>query len=227
MRIIAKFSIDDRVKYISHLDTMRAIHRGMARANIPIEFSGGFNPHPKIAFAFALPVGTTSTGEYMDIEVKHPMDPSALKERVNSVLPKGIQILAAREIDEALPSLTSMIERAEYRVNIPYLTDDMDDFFQKFLNQKNIIIDKKTKKGIRKMDIREMIFSLEVIKKWESRIEFKTQLMCAGQSNLNPELLVRAMAEFANIDYAQHLPKFHRDEMYIYRNNRWITPLEL
>ncbi len=227
MRIVAKFSIQDRVKYISHLDTLRAIQRAMARADIPVEFSDGFHPHPKFSLAFALSVGMTSEGEYMDVNLKHPMTLCEFKEDMNRVLPKGISILEVKELADNIPSLASMIERAKYVIDMPYVREDMDNFLQEFLNQGNIIVEKRSKKGIRQIDIRDMIFSLEVAEYLSKSVKLRAILECSGQSNLNPKQLMQGIAKFADIDYDESLFNIHRSEMYLYRDNSWITPLEL
>lgn len=227
MRIVAKFSIQDRVKYISHLDTMRAIQRAMTRANIPIEFSEGFHPHPKFSIAFALSVGMTSEGEYMDISLRESMEPYIFKTNMNRALPKGISILEAKEISEDLPSLASMIDRAEYIIEMPYEKDDINSILEEFLNKKSIIVEKQGKRGVRYIDIRNMIFSIEVVERLSKSIKIKSILKCSDKKNLNPKLLIQAMTKFANINYDEALYSIHRVEMYIYRDNCWITPLEL
>ena len=92
MRMIVEFTREARVKYISHLDLVRAMQRTMRRGKIPIAFSQGFNPHPKLAFASALPVGVTSSSEFMDIILSQSMEISELIRRFNVALPKGISV---------------------------------------------------------------------------------------------------------------------------------------
>ena len=81
MRILLEYTRGERVKYISHLDLMRAMQRAVRRAELSIAFSQGFNPHPIMAFASALPVGTTSEREYMDILLTKPVSLSELKRK--------------------------------------------------------------------------------------------------------------------------------------------------
>jgi radical SAM-linked protein len=67
MRLVIKYTKEERVKYISHLDFLRLVQRAIRRADIPVAYSQGFNPHPRLSFASALAVGVTSEGEYLDI----------------------------------------------------------------------------------------------------------------------------------------------------------------
>ena len=75
MRLVVKYTKGEKVKYISHLDFMRLVQRALRRAEIPVAYSKGFNPHPRLSFASALAVGTTSDGEYLDIILEKEMDP--------------------------------------------------------------------------------------------------------------------------------------------------------
>jgi len=69
-KLLIKYTKEDRLKFISHLELIRVIERALRRGNIPLKFSEGFNPHPKISFAAPLSVGVSSQGEYMTVEVE-------------------------------------------------------------------------------------------------------------------------------------------------------------
>ena len=75
MRLIVRFERLEEIKYISQLDMLRTIHRALRRADIPVAYSEGFNPQPKVSFGFALSVGLVSYGEYMDIQLKNDIAP--------------------------------------------------------------------------------------------------------------------------------------------------------
>ena len=90
MNIRMKFLKDEEVKYISHLDLMRTFQRAMRRAKIPMVYSAGFNPHPEMSFAQALSLGIASVGEYLDIKTKDNINIRELKDKLNNVLPTGL-----------------------------------------------------------------------------------------------------------------------------------------
>ncbi len=92
------FSKGEEVKYISHLDLMRSLERALRRADLPLDYSLGFNPRPKISIAAPLAVGVTGTAELMDVILYRPVDPQSLLERLNASLPGGVRILAARNV---------------------------------------------------------------------------------------------------------------------------------
>lgn len=86
------------VKFISHLDLMRAFERAIRRANLPAAYSQGFNPRMKIKWGQALKVGQTSESEFMEIVFESAIFPQEVKDRLNNVLPAGIRILTAEGI---------------------------------------------------------------------------------------------------------------------------------
>ena len=91
-----KFIRGEEVKFISHLDLMKVFERASRRANIPIAYSQGFNPHAHLIFGLPLSVGVTSQAEYADIELTEELDPENFMLGLNKQLPKGLIIVAAK-----------------------------------------------------------------------------------------------------------------------------------
>ena len=125
-----KYAKKDGARYVSHLDLQRIFGRALRKAKIPVTYSQGFNPHPKLAFGSALGVGVTSSSEYIDIEVYREMDLEEYVLALNSVMPEGIEILGVRSlalIDNApkIPALMSVIDIAEYEITF-YNKEDPD-----------------------------------------------------------------------------------------------------
>ena len=164
-KIRIKFSKGEEVKYISHLDMVRAFIRAMRRARLPVAFSEGFVPREKISFSHPLPLGLTSKSEYADIEFSNFINPGELKERLNKELPPGLRIEEAEIVSLKSKSLMATFDCAEYEVKLSDLRCQIADIrerISKFLKQKEIIIKRKTKKGIREIDIRPLILKLEL-----------------------------------------------------------------
>lgn len=193
MRMIAKFAIGEELKFCSHLDTQRIFIRGIARANIPVEFSQGYNKHPKLSMALALPVGETSESEYIDIAMAQPLEGDAFVERMNRALPQGIRIRQAKLSPGEQKSLTALVYAADYRVVLREKTD-LQQKIVEILDKDDIIIDKKTKAGIAPTDIRGMILKLE---QTEQGSVF-CRLRC-GVVNLKPRDLMQTLAPGAQI----------------------------
>ena len=93
MKARIKFEKTGVMKYVGHLDTMRFFQKAMRRAQIPIKYSEGFNPHQIMSFASPLGVGVTSGGEYMDIELKEVIDPGQAMDALNGAMVEGVRIL--------------------------------------------------------------------------------------------------------------------------------------
>jgi radical SAM-linked protein len=117
-RLRITFAKGEPIKYISHLDLMRTWERALRRAQVPLAYSEGFNPRPKISIAAPLPVGFTGRGEVMDVVLSRRTSPYNFAKRLKSQLPPGLEILSVEEVYLSLPSLPSQMRYAEYRVAV-------------------------------------------------------------------------------------------------------------
>ncbi|MEZ4319088.1 MAG: TIGR03960 family B12-binding radical SAM protein [Myxococcota bacterium] len=111
-------------RFLSHLEAMNAWIRALRRAKVPIAYSNGFHPHPRVAFSSAMPMNQASIGEYMDITLTERRDPAELLERLKSVLPSGFGIHGVQEVAMNAPALMAMVHGAAYTVYFPQLTHD-------------------------------------------------------------------------------------------------------
>ncbi|MCB9678493.1 MAG: TIGR03960 family B12-binding radical SAM protein [Alphaproteobacteria bacterium] len=109
-------------RYLSHLEAMHAWVRALRRAKVPVAYSQGFHPHPRVAFSSAMPQNQASIGEYMDLVLTERRDPVELVERLSSVLPAGFGVHGVQEVDMRAPALMSLVEGAVYTVYFPHLT---------------------------------------------------------------------------------------------------------
>lgn len=117
-RLRIRFSRGEAVKYITHLDMMRFWERALRRAGIPLAYSPGFTPHPRISLAAPLPIGVTSEAELMDIFLTKRISPHSFIQATSRQLPPGIDILEVQEVSLELPSLQSQLRYAQYRVEV-------------------------------------------------------------------------------------------------------------
>lgn len=108
MRLIANFHKGEALRFISHLDIQRLLQRALKRADMPVSYSQGFNPHPLLAFSSALALGYTSDAEWMDVRMEEAVDPQEFPARLNAVLPEGLRVVRAMEIPMELPTLTAL-----------------------------------------------------------------------------------------------------------------------
>ena len=188
------FSKTGYAKYVSHLDLMRMFQRAFKRAELPIAYSNGFNPHQKISIAFPLPLGVTGTKEYMDVELTESLLFSELIERLNNALPTDIRIL-----DAHIPEIkTSQIKWAAYSVDLElkHPISNLAQKIQNVLEQPTLIVDKKTKKGVAETDIRPMIHTVQIHQKSDIEVKLNLLLSCADGSNLKASTLIDALKKY-------------------------------
>lgn len=128
MRLRVRYSVSGKIRFISHLDLMRAFFRACIKKDIPVAMSQGFSPHLKISFGPPLSLGMTSSEEYLDMYMVKPVDLVWFKENFQGGLPEGIGIEDVYEVPKDAPSLCVSLNRAVYKIKIPEgITNDIVD----------------------------------------------------------------------------------------------------
>ncbi|HEA47273.1 MAG TPA: TIGR03960 family B12-binding radical SAM protein [bacterium] len=206
-RIRIKFTKGEEIKYISHLDLVRVFTRTMRRARLPVATTCGFVPREKISFSPPLPLGLTSQGEYADIEFSDFINPEKLKARLNEELPSGLRVKEAESIPLKSKSLMATFDCAEYEVKVPLnKIQDPGSRILEFLAQREFIIKRETKKGIKEIDIRPLILKLELsdlissnILKMLLKIKVRPQEVARALLNLSKEETLKLVIERKNL----------------------------
>lgn len=204
MRLIVGFKKVDRMKYISHLDLMRTMQRAFNRADIPVAFTEGFNPHPRFSFAAPLSLGISGEHEIMDVMLKETFLPRVFAERMNQYLPKGIRIVWCGFVKDNKPSLMSAITHADYAIKLRERDDSIAKKIAELMSVDCVNIEKKTKKGIKTVNIRPMIEQLSV----EDDQEIQCTIATGSKNNLNPKLLMEALFKNGEKRYDNITRKF-------------------
>jgi radical SAM-linked protein len=124
MRIRITFMKQGPLRYTGHLDLHKLWERAARRAELPLAYSLGFHPQPKMNMAAALPLGFSSRCEVMDMKLEHEIPLENLPARLNTTLPSGIQVVGVEQVDERAPALQTQVWAAEYEVT---LTEPVDD----------------------------------------------------------------------------------------------------
>ncbi|MBR6332427.1 MAG: TIGR03936 family radical SAM-associated protein, partial [Dehalococcoidales bacterium] len=171
MRI--KYSRSEELKYIGHLDMMRAWHRILRRARVPLAYSEGFNPHPKMVFASPLALGILSTGELLDIYLtSDALSASAFTAMVNRELPQGLDVIQTAIVPNELPPMPAMVCQAEYVIKAEHSDPThLENKIQEILSADHIDWE-QTKKGVVKVyDIREKIYDLALLSSSDGIVE--------------------------------------------------------
>jgi len=229
-KIRAQIRKDSPVKFVSHLDYAKVLERAIRRAELPIAFSEGFNPHMKISFGTVLPVGMTSETEFADFELTHSMEPQLFKEILNRQMPHGFRIIAAKDIPLSTPSLMAQLNLAKYMVVVEftdYLTfDELKEKVNTFLALDSIWIEKTTKSKTRNTDIRAMIHAINVVGFAANVGELEMFLSIGNQGNLRPEQVLAAMQKYGFVE-EYIINSLHRVELYQKADGLLRTPWEV
>jgi len=165
MRIRITFSKLGALRYTGHLDLHRLWERAARRAELPLAYSQGFHPQPKLNIAAALPLGFSSRCEMLDMRLEHDIELDGLKERLQETLPAGIQLASIEQVDERAPALQTQVATAEYEVTLSdpstSLGVDVADLKRRIdsiMGSESIIRERRGKT----YDLRPLIESLEL-----------------------------------------------------------------
>jgi len=151
------------VRWLGHLDVARFWERALRRARIPILYSHGYNPQPRIQFASALPVGFTGRREFMDIWVAPPQDPAQVQEALNAQCPPGFRVHRVWEVDLKEPALQAQVREALYRVQLEraFLPETWREDLRRFVEAEEVWREKRRKKGWVRYNLRPLILDIQ------------------------------------------------------------------
>ncbi len=179
------FSKTGRAKYVSHLDLVRTMTRAVRRAEIPLWYTEGFNRHPYLTFAAPLSLGHEGVRETMDLRLEEEMAYDELVERLNQVLPEGIQAVSAAEAVAKAALLTA----AEYRITFRCETQLLRDA----LARNSLTVEKKTKKKTSKTVELKPYFENAVVEEAGENAVMTVTLPSGSADNINPNLFLTAL----------------------------------
>ena len=205
-----RFSKTGRAVYISHLDLMHTMQRAFSRAGYELKYSEGFNPHPQISIALPLSVGAESVCEIMDFRLRQEADPKEIPARLTAVMPEGI------EVSECYEQTRKVAELKYLEIEGVFEYDERDAVemakkLREFYAADEIVITKKTKRGMGESDIKSAIRSIEFLP-MDGQVRIKA-VISAQEPTLNPELLADALRQKAP-ELAPDFAKFRRIETF-------------
>jgi len=155
------FTKTGATRHLSHLELGTAIHRAMARAGLPLRYTQGFNPRPRVVFGPALPVGTAGLDEVLDVELLEPLPAADLLARLAPTLPSGITVTAARRLSGDAPTLGEVLHQAVYEVEFdPQWRGVMATLAPRLAASERLPVVRERKNGTREIDLRPLILDL-------------------------------------------------------------------
>jgi radical SAM-linked protein len=207
VKLRAVYSKTKDAMYLSHLDIMGVFEKTFRRANIPLEYSKGFNPRPEIVFAHPLSVGIESTGEIFEAILVDELPISYLVRELNKVLPNSITILSAEYVDMNEKNIMSRVYASTYTIEICYKNEmlmginkkQIEDLkmwyklkLQEYLEQEYLLVVKKSSERMERVDIKPMIISYDFLINGKLEITVNT----GSKSNLKPDYIMTGFSEY-------------------------------
>lgn len=175
---------------MGHLDILRTFVRSMRRAEIPFKYSEGFNPHAVITFALPLGVGTTSECEIADISMTENIPVADFISRVNACIPKNcIEIVSAEYTEDKMPEIIRAEYEIEYEIEAPFDAAKIE----KAIQSGNIIVEKKSKRQTKEVNLAEHIFSYKTKQTGEKAFTLYVTISAGGKFNIKPQLLTEGL----------------------------------
>ncbi len=194
-RLRIRFGRGEGIKFISHLDIMRLWERALRRAQIPLAYSEGFSPHPRISLAAPLPVGVTSEAELMDVFTTKWVSPHSFTAAINQQLPPGIEVFGVYQIAPTMPSLQSQVRYSEYRVEVGSEREakNIESAISSLLSMEHLPWHHQRDSGQRDYDLRTLIDDLRLVD-WRSQYcTIEMRLRCDSSGSGRPEQVTSAL----------------------------------
>ena len=205
-----KFSKTGMGKYISHLDLLRAFTRAITRAELPVRYTQGFNPHQIITFSLPLPIGVTSETEFVDIDFEESANNSLIMEKLNENLPPDIRIISVGELLHS----ASDICLADYEINLKAPENIDDSIVTEFFGKENVPVMKKTKKGDKEVNLMDYINNVGTLDFAQNEANMKITLSAGGAMNIKPDIMISALERELGYEF---------DEVYIHRTKIYVN----
>ena len=229
MRLRLAYTKKDEAKYIAHLDLSRVFERALRRAGIPVAYSEGFNPHPKISFGSALAVGVEGECEYVDIELRQEMEIGEVVGRLHEQLPMGIRLLEGQVLVPGAKALTAVLNRASYTMRIPMALpitpERLAEAIRAWLERKQVTYAKFNKKGQVEKDIRPWVKKLTGEIRGED-ILLDLEVEVGNQGSVRPEEVAASLRDLENLPLDLDGLNIKRTGIYVQYQGKNRSPLE-
>jgi radical SAM-linked protein len=162
-RIRLQYAKRGRLRFSSHRDFARAFERSLRRAEVPMAYSAGFHPHPKISYVGAAPTGVGSEAEYLEIALARHCEPEDVRAALDAVLPDGLDIVRAVDVENCRPgSLAEQMHASVWQLELAADPAEAAAALELLLAADSVLIDRLTKDGMRSLDARAPIIAAEV-----------------------------------------------------------------
>jgi len=211
--VLLKLRKGDKVKYISHLDLVRAFELALRRARIPVAYSSGFNPRPRMSFGPAVGVGVTSDDERIALELASPENPSEIRERLNSQLPDGLEVLSA---EAAGGSPMSGLNASRFQVTLACGGEcdpaAVGRAVEELMKSAEVRVVRTRDVGTKEVDIRPFLLEADVVECSERSALVDVSLRLGNAGGARPQDFVQALLRLVpnfSVRKIRRLRQFH------------------
>lgn len=150
-----------RLRFTSHRDFARAFERALRRAGVPVAFSAGFSPHPKVSYVGAAPTGAASEAEYLEVGMQAQVDPEQLRAALDAALPDGLDVVEC--VEARTPGLPDRIDTSQWRIEVPGASpEELREAVAAFQRAETAPVERVTKSGRRAVDVRAAVAAITV-----------------------------------------------------------------
>jgi radical SAM-linked protein len=163
-RIRIQYAKRGRMRFSSHRDFARAFERSLRRAEVPMAYSAGFHPHPKISYIGAAPTGVGSEAEYVEIALNRVREPEEIRAAIDAVLPDGLDLVTAVDVNKLPPgNFADLMQASHWRLEFADDEKSVTSAFDQLLETAEAPVERLTKDGRRVLDARAPIVSASVV----------------------------------------------------------------
>ena len=202
-RLRVRYAKRGRLRFTSHRDFSRAFERAIVRARVPMAYSSGFNPHPRISYAGASPTGAASEAEYLEIGLARETEPAEVLAALDEALPPGLDVLEV--VASAGGSLSDLLEASHWRTRVPDLSPEQADLaVQAFLGADEVPVERMTKKGMRTFDCRAAVVALSSARTGDNEDEcaILDMVLRHGTPSVRPDDVLAGLRSISGLEAA-------------------------
>ncbi len=225
-RLRFSFARKKSLAYVSHLDMLRLFLRALRRSSLPLAYSQGYNPHPRITLALPLPLGVTASEELGEIYFAETIGPEKFLDLLGRQLPESLELLGAVSAKPELPSLASKVSAAHYRVFIsggsdPAIKEDeLREALEGLLAKEEILMERQgKKKKTTCLNVRPYIFEAALLSEENRPLELSLILKAGSSGGVSPFFILgRLETENDPVSFNVQDWHVHREKLYAEQN---------
>ena len=200
-RLRVRYAKRGRLRFTSHRDFSRAFERAVFRARIPMAYSSGFHPHPRISYAGAAPTGSASEAEYLELALAQVVVPEEVHALLDEALPDGLDILQVTEATGG--SLADRLAGSRWQIDLAVPAAAAEPAVGLFLASDEALVERMTKKGLREFDARGAVVSLRVMSREGGTARLDVVLR-HGVPSVRPDDVLAALTKVGGLEFVGH-----------------------